>query len=404
MHAIYSLGQGKATALECVLGDRYLALFLPRGMPSNKQEKRRRDSSDRATVDKVLDRRTLKILEKLQGRQKLFNLEGSLSTGKEANVYVADACTDLCSKYIKNVHMLREEAGAARLVPVAIKIYKTSIMSFKDRERYIRSEKRFERFCTSNPRKLIKLWAEKEVRNLKRLSKAGIPAPEPIYLKNNILVMSLIGTRESVAPRIRDAHIEDYEGCYLQCVSIIGNMYRVAGLIHADMSEYNLLYWDNTVHVIDVGQSVETGHDNAQRFLIMDITNINGFFAKKDVPVISVNDLYESITGQVIPVYLRNIELNRDICIPTRMDEVVNPEDYVAFEADEVSAETELLCSEEPNRRPKVRRGRADERTEKKARKKLVKEANRIRRASRISMKEKKRIFKKYLGRKKRRS
>jgi RIO kinase 1 len=394
-------------------------------MPSSKLEKRRKDKSDRATVDKVLDKRTRRILEKLQARRKLLNLEGSLSTGKEANVYLADACTDLCSKYIKSTHMLCREADvgededgvggneedsertAAELAPVAIKVYKTSIMPFRDRERYIRSEKRFQRFCTSNPRKLIKLWAEKEVRNLKRLGKAGIPAPEPIYLKNNVLIMQLIGTRLNVAPRIRDAHIEDHEDCYGQCISIISNMYRNAGLVHADMSEYNLLYWENTVYVIDVGQSVEIGHENAQRFLIMDINNINSFFAKKGTDTADGNELYESITGHAIPLCLKGIRIDKDSFIASRVEEVANPEDYAVFEAEdsadelsasaeEPSAETESLCSEEPGGKASDAEGRMERR----ARKKMVKEANRIRRASRISMKEKKKIFKRYLGRK----
>jgi RIO kinase 1 len=61
----------------------------------------------------------------------------------------------------------------------AIKIYKTSILVFKDRDKYIEGEFRFRKFyhifyiirghCKSNPRKMIKLWAEKEYRNLKRI-------------------------------------------------------------------------------------------------------------------------------------------------------------------------------------------------------------------------------------------
>lgn len=53
---------------------------------------------------------------------------------------------------------------------IAIKIYKTSILIFKDRERYVDGEFRFRRgHCKGNPRKMIKLWAEKELRNLKRI-------------------------------------------------------------------------------------------------------------------------------------------------------------------------------------------------------------------------------------------
>ena len=52
----------------------------------------------------------------------------------------------------------------------AVKIFKTSILIFKDRERYVNGEFRFRKgHCKGNPRKKVKLWAEKEVRNLKRI-------------------------------------------------------------------------------------------------------------------------------------------------------------------------------------------------------------------------------------------
>lgn len=368
-------------------------------MKEHKPEKRRKDRSDRATVDKVLDKKTLAILEKLQARGKLLNLQGSLCTGKESNVYLADASTSLCSKFIRNSHAEDEESPDV-FVPVAIKIFKTSIMPFKDRERYIRSEKRFQTFCTSNPRKLIKLWAEKEVRNLKRLNNAQIPSPQPVYLKNNILIMTLIGD-ESAAPKLRDASVEDIDGCYRQCVDIIKGMYRKSGLIHADLSEFNLLYFNDTVHVIDVGQSVEVDHENAQRFLIMDINNINSFFSKRGVDVAKGNDLFEEITGHVIPAYLKDIDIGKDAFIPSRVSEVGNQEDFAAFvgrreseSASECSLETEESAEDVENRQ--------NTKDERRRSKRATKEANKLRRASRISNKEKKKIFKKYIGRKKR--
>ncbi|ADM11558.1 RIO-like kinase [Encephalitozoon intestinalis ATCC 50506] len=386
-------------------------------MKETRPERRRKDKSDRATVDKVLDKRTLKVLERLQARGKLTNLWGSLCTGKESNVYLAEASTSLCSKFIKNRYNELEETGdLEEMIPVAVKIFKTSIMSFRDRERYIRSEKRFQRFCTSNPRKLIKLWAEKEVRNLKRLGNAGIPSPEPIYLKNNILIMTQIGRQGEVAPKLRDAEIEDIEGCYLQCVEIIKNMYKKAGLVHADLSEFNLLYYEGVVYAIDVGQSVEIDHDNAQRFLIMDINNVNSFFGKKGVNTIRGNDLFEEITGNVIPSYLKDMDIVKDVFIPSRVSEVGNLEDLVAFKAEREDSESmeSLSCQSSiesescledssANLEGEAKDG-GDSKEEKKKKKRAVKELNRIRRASRISKKEKKKIFKKYIGMKKRKS
>jgi RIO kinase 1 len=166
-----------------------------------------KDKSDRATVEQVLDPRTLMVLFKFCKNDRLSKIHGCISTGKEANVYYADGNTDLL-----DVHLKKDPEGTP-LRQYAIKIYKTSILIFKDRERYVSGEYRFRNgHCKSNPRKMVKLWAEKEVRNLKRicLSDCGIKAPMPYILKNNLIVMDFIGDQDgTAAPRLKDAVIED---------------------------------------------------------------------------------------------------------------------------------------------------------------------------------------------------
>lgn len=57
----------------------------------------------------------------------------------------------------------------------AIKIYKTSILVFKDRERYINGDYRFRHgFNKSNPRKMVAMWADKERRNLVRFCSLSV--------------------------------------------------------------------------------------------------------------------------------------------------------------------------------------------------------------------------------------
>lgn len=48
-------------------------------------------------------------------------------------------------------------------------------------------------YCKGNPRKMVRTWAEKEMRNLIRLQTAGIPSPEPLLLRSHVLLMSFIG-------------------------------------------------------------------------------------------------------------------------------------------------------------------------------------------------------------------
>ena len=125
-------------------------------------------------MEQVLDPRTRVILMKLLNKKVIKEINGCLSTGKEANVYHAYSF-DGTEEY-------------------AIKIYKTSILVFKDRDKYVEGEFRFRNgHCKSNPRKMIKLWAEKEMRNLKRINQSSIPSPEPIFIKSNVLMMKFIG-------------------------------------------------------------------------------------------------------------------------------------------------------------------------------------------------------------------
>ena len=110
-------------------------------------------------------------------------------------------------------------------------------MIFKDRERYVNGEFRFRKgHCKGNPRKKVKLWAEKEVRNLKRICMSGkIRAPWPYYLKNNVIVMEFVGTNGVAAPRLKDAVIgftedgkkdeTEISDVYFECVMMMRHLY-----------------------------------------------------------------------------------------------------------------------------------------------------------------------------------
>ena len=83
-------------------------------------------------------------------------------------------------------------------------MYKTSILVFKDRDRYVTGDWRFRNgYCKSNPRKMVRTWAEKEMRNLARLRDAGIFAPETRMLRSHVLVMEFIGEAGFPAPRLK---------------------------------------------------------------------------------------------------------------------------------------------------------------------------------------------------------
>ncbi|KAG1833987.1 RIO1-domain-containing protein [Suillus subalutaceus] len=238
-----------------------------------------KDKSDRATSEQVLDPRTRIILFKMIGRELIQEVNGCVSTGKEANVYHALTPT--------STH-------------IALKIYKTSILVFKDRDRYVTGEYRFRRgYSRRNPRKMVRLWAEKEMRNLKRLVSAGIPCPEPIEVRENILVMGFIGDEEGWAsPRLKDADIPSalYPALYEELVLNVRKMYHTCKLVHADLSEYNILFHGGHLCIIDVSQSVEHDHPSAFDFLRSDIKNIEDFFERFGVKCLGLRRCFDFIT------------------------------------------------------------------------------------------------------------
>src|SRR3989442_8508217 len=81
---------------------------------------------------------------------------------------------------------------------------------------------------------------------------AGVRVPAPERVHNNVLVMEYIGDETQPAPALREVALEDPAAVYADVVANIRAL-RKSELVHADMSEYNLLWWEGRVVVIDVG-------------------------------------------------------------------------------------------------------------------------------------------------------
>ncbi|KZC14712.1 Serine/threonine-protein kinase RIO1 [Dufourea novaeangliae] len=247
-----------------------------------KDRLRTKDKHDRATVEQVLDPRTRMILFKLLNQGIIAEINGCISTGKEANVYHAISKTG---------------------IEFAIKIYKTSILQFKDRDKYVTGEFRFRHgYCRHNPRKMVRTWAEKEFRNLIRLQQGGVNAPKPILLRSHVLLMDFIGTNGWPSPKLKDVVLASSKPrkLYRECIEIMWKLYNKCKLVHADLSEYNMLYYNGSIVIIDVSQAVEHDHPMAFEFLRKDCTNITEFFKKNEVGVMTVKALFDFITDPTV--------------------------------------------------------------------------------------------------------
>jgi len=221
--------------------------------------KLRKDSDRKQVQDEVFDERTLLTIYDLINREQIFTIEYPVSTGKEGNVFAATAPEGL----------------------VAVKIYRMTNANFNAMQRYIIGDPRFEGLV-GNKKKLVHEWCKKEFRNLMRYHEAGLPVPRPLTQKDNVLVMSYVGDDSGPAPLMKFSPPPDLETAERWrdlLLDFIVSGRQAADLVHADLSEFNVLVFRGEPVVIDVGQAVVGKHVNAPDFLRRDVENVVRYFA-----------------------------------------------------------------------------------------------------------------------------
>lgn len=207
----------------------------------------------------VFDKLTFKALYKLV--PKYFDkLLGPISTGKEANVYLAEKGDEL----------------------VALKIYRVIARLYKGINKYVKDDPRF-KGVKSGSRELIFTWTKKEYKNLLRASSAGVRVPKAIGFNKNVLVMEFIGSDSRAAPLAKHAspsHPKDW------CNTIYGwikNMWTKKQMVHGDLSEWNILNHEGKPVIIDISQAVVKKHPLSIKLLKRDVNNITKWFKKLGV-------------------------------------------------------------------------------------------------------------------------
>ena len=231
-----------------------------------------KDADQFKVSEDVFDDVTLLALYKLVHKKWLSVIGGSISTGKEANVFYGE----------------REGIG------IAIKIYRIRTANFTTMSSYITGDRRFSRVKKSR-KELVFAWTRKEFSNLARALESGIPVPEPIVWDRNILIMSFLGKNEVPYPHLKNAKIDNPAETYSIIMKNIDVLFNKAELVHGDLSEFNILYGDKP-YIIDMGQSVTRDHPRAYQFLMRDIRNINRFFKNRCIVRNDV-EIFNSVTG-----------------------------------------------------------------------------------------------------------
>lgn len=219
----------------------------------------------RKTEAEVFDRPTMLTLYRLISRNTIETLDYPVSTGKEANVFHA---TDSKGKSL------------------AVKIFRVHTARFDHYQTYIQGDPRFEGM-KGDRRSIIHAWVKKEYKNLLRLHDAGIRVPRPVLWADNLLAMEFIGGKGASAPLLKDVELRKPDAAYEELLGAMATMWNKAGLVHGDLSEYNVMVQrkkgKDVLTVIDCGQAVMQKHPMAREFLDRDVRNLTRFFKKLGV-------------------------------------------------------------------------------------------------------------------------
>jgi RIO kinase 1 len=218
----------------------------------------------------------------LQERGYLDVIEGELKSGKEATVYL----------------------GSTRVGLAAVKVFRDlAVRSFKNDGRYragryvgdARVERAIANRTATGRRAQALLWAAHEYAMLWRLSAAGVNVPEPlvgpdasdIAQAGEVVLMRFVGDESGPAPRLSDVRLppDQARRAFDDAVRALAAMWR-AGIVHADYSTYNLLWWHGSVVVIDLPQAVEVEHREARQLLSRDVASLCGTFRQHGIDAV----------------------------------------------------------------------------------------------------------------------
>lgn len=139
------------------------------------------------------------------------------------------------------------------------------------------------------------LAAEKEFHAMQLVFKNDVSVPEPLSHNRHVIAMGMIEGGELSKYK----QIPRSKGILKEILRNVRRTYLRAHLIHADLSEYNIILKPNRhILIIDWPQSVATDHANANDLLMRDLKNILGFFKRRFNVETSINEAYNYVTGR----------------------------------------------------------------------------------------------------------
>jgi len=256
---------------------------LPRGklynfekrMALDRRKERRleKDIDDYKVFSEVFDVATLMSVYALMNSGKLSAVHGCIKMGKESCIHLAEAKRGM----------------------VILKIYRIATTDFRSMWRYLKGDPRFHKLGNTR-REVVYTWASREYRNLLTAYKAGCKCPRPIALEKNLIVMQCVKRRRLPAPRLVDITLSDPEAVFDSVAASYGALFRKGGLVHGDLSPYNILLGDREPFLIDFSQGTVKENPRAINLLFRDIETLLTYFRRAGIDA-DVQEFAERITS-----------------------------------------------------------------------------------------------------------
>jgi len=211
-----------------------------------------------------------KSLEPLLHDGLIDEVLGQLMSGKEAEVFVVRCGAEIrCAKAYKEVKHRS--------------FHKQSQYMEGRKVRNSRRSRAMGKHSSYGRQEQEAAWQNAEVDALYRLAAAGVRVPQPHGFSSGVLLMELVVDGEgAVAPRLNDLDLtaERARAYHRQLIAEVVRM-LCAGLVHGDLSEFNILVASDGPVIIDLPQAIDAaGNNNAGRLFSRDVDNLSAYFGQ----------------------------------------------------------------------------------------------------------------------------
>ncbi|GAC1658881.1 MAG: serine protein kinase RIO [Candidatus Dormibacteraceae bacterium] len=197
-----------------------------------------------------------------------------VKSGKEATVYLCRAGARTGEELLAaKIYRAREDRAFRNDA-----VYWEGGMRAMSRRTRVAASKR----STFGKSVLFGTWIHRENETLERLHAAGALVPRPLVHQESALLMTWIGDEEQAAPQLRQVRFttEEAETAFSTIVGQV-ELWLANDTVHADLSEYNILYWEGRPTVIDFPQAVDARFNrNALDLLQRDLGNVGRYFER----------------------------------------------------------------------------------------------------------------------------